>query len=154
MYDLVELMDRVVAMQKEAVQGCDASPDWNHTQEAFPYWINRIASMVADPTMETQPIDRYVVLMRFVIGHLTENYLGLDAQIAYQAIPQVLSFFRGHSGFTSLAYPERMDFLIDAQAEITALPNGVAYFQHNGMGGIQFGFEMTLEAPLISDDIP
>lgn len=150
MYSMIELLDRLVAMQKQAVIGSDAVPSYLYAQESFPYWINRWAGLVVevDNVSEHIVIDRHTVAMRLVIAHYNEGYQGEPESRVYAALPDVLSYFSSNPGLTSLEYPDEADWLVEPQAEIISAPAGLAVFQNSGAGANQVGVEFLIEIPV------
>lgn len=139
-----ELLQRVAAMQLEAMTSigvkADAKPYFYHTQDDFPYFTNRIAANPrTDNGAEDFDFNTPTVVMRLVVGHLTEGYRGEVETRLYEWGPVVSTWFQEHMWLTSAAFPERMDNL-----SITRLTDngGLRAFQDSGIDATQVGREI------------
>lgn len=143
---MTELLDRVVALQKEAMKcldvNADAVPYFWHTQEAFPYFTNRIAATpVNNDGSEDTDLNQPLVIMRLVAAHLTEGYRGQSERKLYEWLPPLKTYFQQRLWLTSRAYPDRMDNLL--QVRVTD-GGGVRVFQDSGINAMQVGAELQL----------
>lgn len=145
-----ELLNRVVALELEAMASvgikADAKPYFFHTNEGFPYFTNRIASnLISDDLSEVEDINKPLVIMRLIVGHLTEGYKGQPESKLYEYGPLVKSYIQNRSDFLQCAtapYNTRMDGLryckiIDA--------GGFRIFEDSGIGARQVGRELQLQ---------
>lgn len=146
--DLVELLDRVVLLEKEALAALtptvtsDAVPYFLHTQEDFPYWTNRIGASTFEGNSEVFDGDTYTVIMRLVIGHHTEDYVGNVEGRLYTWIPQIKNFLNRRDGLQcATTYTDHMDGLQFARVTNTV---GFREFQNAGISTMQLGTEFTL----------
>jgi len=151
-YDLGEVMDRLLAMEKEAVPDSGGKEYWPYSQDALPYWMNRINGMTVDPLSADTVIDRWTMSALLVIDHLTANYEGVTFVEAYDIIPAVLQFFDDNPLLTSTAYPDEMLFVFPDEdtrgAHITGLPSGTRTVLNSGTGTRQVVLEFTISVPL------
>lgn len=143
---LTELLDRVVSMQKEALASIsvtgDAKPFFFHSQESFPYFTNRIAdNPISDDGSADIDLNQSVLIMRFVIAHITAGYKGEKERTLYEWLPVVKTWFNEHEWLTSVAYPVRMDNL--QQARIVN-NGGIRAFENTGIAATQIGAELQL----------
>jgi hypothetical protein len=121
----------------------DAVPYFYHVQESFPYFTNRIAdNRITDDGSEDVDLDNPLVIMRFVVAHLTEGYRGEPEGKLYTWLPTIKTYFNEHMWLQSAAYPDRMDNLQSAR-----IVNGgsVRPMQNDGVGAIQIAAEIQLQ---------
>lgn len=143
----VELLQRVAALEIEALAAlttpvtADAKPYFIHTQESFPYFTNRIGGDDIGSDSHDFDRDEITVVMRLVIGHTTEGYVGEPETNLYTYIPKVKEYFNERELLQSAAYPVAMISLLDAR--ITG-HNGFRIFQNTGLSANQVGTEFTL----------
>lgn len=144
-----ELLARVVALQKEAMDSisvrADAVPYFFHTQEAFPYFTNRIAANpVTDEGSEDLDVNRPLVIMRLIVGHITEGYRGQPQGKLYEWGPVIKTYFQARMWLQTASgpYAERMDDLIAARVIDSG---GFRQFQDSGVGAITVGREFQLQ---------
>lgn len=153
-YDMTEAMNRLVAMEKEALGvTADAVTYWPHQQESFPYWWNRLTNMQVDTTISAEfDFDIWTVQAGLVIGHVMSGYKGERAQDAYGYIPKILSYFDQHPDMTdTTTYLTPFRYLwLDAGygLALTGIPGGFAATDNSGSGATQhvllFEFTMPL----------
>jgi hypothetical protein len=144
-----ELLARVVALQKEAMTSinvrADAVPFFFHTQEDFPYFTNRIAAnAVTDEGSEDLDVNRPLIIMRLIVGHVTEGYRGQPEAKLYEWGPVVKSYFQARMWLQTATgpYAERMDELKLARV----IDNGgFRHFQDSGVAATQVGREIQLQ---------
>jgi len=151
-YDLGEVMDRLLAMEKEVVPG-EGVVYWPEKFDTFPYWMNRINGMTVEPLSADTVIDRWVMSALLVIDHMTANYVGTVFKVAQETyIPAVLQFFDDNPLLTSAAYPDEMLFVFPDEdtrgAHITGLPSGTRTVLNTGIGVKQVVLEFTISVPL------
>lgn len=144
--DLTSAFTRVVAMQKEIMtdlgETADAVPYFYHVQESFPYWTNRISNiLIEDDGSEDFDRDTYIIVMRLIIGHLTEAFHGeVDAKL-YNWIPEIIYFFNAREGLQSDSDTTWLNNLI--RARVTSCI-GFQIFQDSGLQVNQIGTEFNL----------
>jgi hypothetical protein len=142
-----ELLNRVTAVQ--AAWGTansvtvDAVPFFYHTQEAFPYFTNRVSNVdVGDDGSEDFDRDTYTVTMRLVVGHLTSGYDGAMETNLYTWMPTIKTYFNQREWLQSAGtYAAAMNSLI--RARITAM-SGLRVFDNAGISALQVACEFTL----------
>lgn len=149
-----ELLNRVVALELEAMASinvrCDAKGFFYWTQESFPYFTNRIASNgVADDGSEVFDINRPLVIMRLIVGHITEGYKGEPESKLYEWGPIVKAYIQNRSDFLECAnapYNTRMDGLRYCKV----IDNGgFRIFEDSGLGTKQVGRELQLQCEFV-----
>ena len=154
---LTEILDRVVAIQLEAMtaQGvtADAAPYFFYTGEGFPYFSNRINDIGVSGYIdgqEAEDIDQNTVfvVMRFVVGHLTSGVRGERESDLYEYIPGIKTYFQEREMLQSAAYPVEMVGLLGG-ARIVPSGGALRVFQNAGIPVIQVGTELTLRVPCI-----
>lgn len=143
----VELLARVAALEIEALAAlsptvvADAKPYFLHTQEAFPYFTNRMGGDSVGSDSHDFDRDEITVIMRLVIGHVTEGYQGEPETNLYTWMPQVKEYINERELLQSNTYPTAMISLLDAR--VTG-HNGFRVFQNTGLSATQVGTEFTL----------
>lgn len=144
---LNELLLRVVALEKEAMLNievnADAVPRFNYTGESFPYFINRIADTpILNDGSEVLDFNSPLVIMRLVIGHITEGYKGEPEAKLYEYLPPIKTYIQSRTNWlSSIEYPARMDGL--QSARITNA-GGLRIFEDTGIASRQVGAELQL----------
>ena len=152
---LSDIMDRLAAMEKEALSAFYADADdvgvldWPDQQTVFPYWTNRVGPY--DLTFEygeDVPTDNFTVLMRLVGGHVGEGYEGEPQSNLHQWILAVMNFFEDRPFLTSASYATDFDF-VDPLGALLMSHTGVVVFQNAGTLASQLGCEFTLTLPAL-----
>lgn len=146
---MTELLNRVVAMQKEVMASltppvrADAVPRFYYTGEAFPYFTNRIADTpIGDDGSEDTDLNQPVVIMRLVVGHITEGYKGQPEARLYEWLPVIKTWFNERMWLQSAAYPLRMDNLQSARVTNNG---GLRVFENAGIAAQQVGAEIQFQ---------
>lgn len=147
---LNELMDRVVALQLEALTGYNvaAKPFFFWWQETFPYFINRLGRNEPQGIAEDMNTDVYFVQMRMVVGHLNEGMPGDvdDKYLTY--VPLVTNKFARNVQLNSAGtYQAPMDILSPLGARIIAFTGLTVFFPNLGFKTTHIGCEWTLRCP-------
>jgi hypothetical protein len=138
---LTELLNRVVALQKEAMTSigisADAVPYFWHAQESFPYFTNRIADLsVSGDGSEDIDFNQPTVIMRLVVAHISEGYRGQAEQKLYEYLPVVKTYIQQRSNWLQTdagLYVTRMDGL--QSARITN-GGGLRILENTGVGNV------------------
>ena len=143
---LNDLLDRVVALEKEAMTSmnvkADAVPRFYYVGEGFPYFTNRIADTpISDDGSEEVDLHSPLVIMRLVVGHITEGYKGQPEAKLYTWLPAIKTYFNERMWLTSETYPDRMGYL--QSARITN-GGGLRVFENAGIAAMQVGAEIQL----------
>lgn len=144
---LNDLLDRVVALEKEAMASlsinADAVPYFNYPGSGFPYFTNRIADTpVTGDGSEDIDFNNPTVTMRFVVGHATEGYKGEIESTLYSYLPTIKTYIQRRSNWLqSVTFPTRMDGLQSARI-VNA--GGLRIFQNEGINSTQIGAELQL----------
>lgn len=145
-----ELLARVAALEIEAMASigvnADAKPYALHTQEAFPYFTNRISSnVIGDDGSEVEDFNRPLVVVRLVIGHVTEGYKGQPESKLYEWGPVIKTYIQQRTNWLKTAtapYTTRMDNLQSARIIDSG---GFRIFDNSGIGVSQVGREFQLQ---------
>lgn len=158
---LDDALDRVVAMQKEAMESItagkfDAVPYWPYFQNDFPYMTNRHGAMSVDYTKYAPDIEDNpeTIAMRLVVDHLNADYEGgvparcLDYYIA------IRDYFRSHSdlntdGSTYGDYTSIPDYLDPDTGAYIVSHTGLVVFTNSGLLTPQLGYEFALAIPFM-----
>lgn len=149
--DYNELLARVIATAKEALAAlspavtADGVPYFLYTQEAFPYFTARVGADEVSYDSHDFDRDTLTVILRLVIGHVTENYIGEPENILYDYIPQVKLYMNDHELLQSAAYPTAMVGLLEARCTSHI---GFRVFQNAGISAQQVGTEFTITCEL------
>lgn len=143
---LNDLLERVVALEKEAMTSmdvkADAVPQFYHAQEAFPYFTNRIADIpISDDGSEDVDLNSPLVIMRLVVGHITEGYKGQPEAKLYTWLPVIKIYFNERMWLTSEKYPDKMAGLQSARV---VNGGGLRVFENAGIAAMQVGAEIQL----------
>lgn len=145
-----ELLARMVALEIEALASigvpADAKPYFFHTQEAFPYFTNRIAANgVTDDGSEVFDINNPLIIMRLVVGHVTEGYKGEPESNLYEWGPVVKTYIQSCQWLQSAAYPDRMNRLFIGHVSDNG---GFRVFENSGIGVQQVGRELQYQCSI------
>lgn len=154
MSEISDMLDRIVAMQKEAVTGCDSVPFWPYQQESFPYFTNRLGSttigdrQAGSGAAEDIEARLYSVSMQFVVGHITSGYEGERQDELYDWVELIQDFFMENPMLTSTAFPTEPDFLL-YEAELTG-HTGLIVISNAGLSTQQLSVLFTLTVPFVA----
>jgi hypothetical protein len=157
---LDDALDRVVAMQKEAMSALttgafDSVPYWPYQQESFPYMSNRHGGMSIDYTKYAPDVesDPEVILMRLVVAHVTGGYKGEKPALALDYYIAIREYFREHSNLTTDGglYTSPPDYLDPETGAYISSHTGLVVFSNSGLLTPQLGYEFTLQIPYIQE---
>lgn len=140
-------IDRMVELQIASLATlsitADAVPYFFHTQEAFPYWTNRVGTITI-PYIggggEDLDTPTYTVISRLVIAHLTADYVGINEDKLKTWIPVIIRYFHARPWLETATQTSGLDQLLFAR--ITDC-TGFRVFQSSGAGASQVGCEFT-----------
>ena len=144
--NLDSAIDRMVALEIEALAAlsptvvCDALPYFFHTQEAFPYWTNRIGPLQIEDQGEDYDRPIYNIISRLVIGHLTDDYDGQNEDKLKIWIPQIVTYFHQHPRLQTATLNTGLSQIVEAR--ITSA-TGLRVLQSAGISTLQIGCEFT-----------
>lgn len=156
---LDDALDRIVAMQKEAMASItggkfDAVPYWPYFQNDFPYMTNRHGAMTVDYTKYAPDIEDNpeTIAMRLVVAHITSGYKGEKPALALDYYIAIRNYFRTHSDLVTdgtiygdyTSYPDYLD--PDTGAYIVS-HTGLVVFANSGLPDMQLGYEFALSIP-------
>jgi len=148
---LLDAMQRIQAIQLEAVPDADAVTYWPYTQETFPYFTNRLAQTEHGELSEDVEEREYTVAMRLIVGHWQSGYAGNRIEEIYRYVPAIEDAFAGVAEtLVSTSYPDPAIYLHPNGVNITR-HTGVVVFTNSGMGFQQVGVEFTLNLPMLRD---
>lgn len=146
---LNELLARVVLLQKEAMASigvtADAVPRFNHVQESFPYFTNRIADIpISDNGSHDEDVNSPIIAMRLVVSHLTEGYRGEPEARLYTWLPAIKTYFNQRMWLQTASgiYTARMENLQSARVINNG---GLRVFENAGIAAQQVGAEIQLQ---------
>jgi hypothetical protein len=151
---LQSALERLCAIEKEALAdltptvAADAVPCMIHTQEAFPYFTHRSGALVIES--DSHDLDDYEVeiIVRLVVGHLTDGYRGQPESTLYTYLPVVIEAINARELLQSDTYPAALDGLVGARV-ISA--RGLAIFETAGVQARQVGTEITVVCTFADD---
>ena len=148
---LDDALDRLVIFEKAAWaalypgESCDAVPRFFHTQEAFPYWTNRVGPWTNDDDGEDFDVLRVTILARLVLGHVTSGYQGENEERLADFIPYFLGYMADRNTLITNTdagtSPNPLQYLIEARVE---RGTGYAAFMNTGLPVVQAGTEFTI----------
>lgn len=159
---LNDALARLVAVEKEAITGCDAVPYFLHNQENFPYFVNRVVSDSIEQDSEEYDVRTYTVLARLYAGYVTQDYVGnLETQV-YDWIVACENRFNDQDDLrpflTSAAYPNALDGMHDLGMRCTDTQVIVTQNAGIGVGGnaalimaVEFTLEIPFHIPVLED---
>ena len=148
--DLTELKARACAIEKEAFltlstpKRIDAFPYYFVTSEALPYTTHRIQGLPVDhaDNNESEQFPNPRLVIRVVVGHLTDKYKGENDAIIDTYIALLLPYFGKRKWFQCAAYPAPLDELIYSEVVDAG---GFMVFDNRGFAGTsQVGFELVI----------
>jgi hypothetical protein len=152
-----EAMNRLSAMVKEAVASEYTDVDvrfWPYQQEGpFPYFTKRLGGMTRDPSERSEEIDlyTYTILLRMVVGHITEGYTGEIQDNTHVLIGLIEDYLRQHpmmstdaGTFAEDGGPDYLQIQMILESH-----TGVVVFANSGIGAMEIGCEFTLRLPYL-----
>lgn len=158
---ITDALDRVVAMQKEAMESVtggqfDSVPYWPYFQNDFPYMTNRHGPMTVDytkyaPDIEDNPEQ---ILMRLVVHHIDAGYQGEIPAKALDYYSAIRDYFRSHSdlqtdGSTYGQFTDIPDYLDPDTGAYIVSHTGLVVFTNSGLLTPQLGYEFALSIPFM-----
>lgn len=151
---LQEALERLAAIEVEALAdltpavSADAVPYMIHSQEAFPYFTNRVGAMTIEP--DSHDIDTYDVdlIARLVVGHLTDGYHGQPESQLYTYLPALIEAINARELLQSDAYPVALLGLVGARVTDSS---GLRIFETAGLQTRQVGTEITVVCTFADD---
>lgn len=146
--DAQALMDRVAALETEAMAvlstpvTAEATDHFFYVQGSTPYFVNRLGEIVVEGDSEDFDLYTYDVVMRLIIGQITQGYQGEPENQLQTYIPQIIRYFNERELLQSVTYPTGLDNL--HRARVVAC-SGLQVFRHTGATEtLQVGTEWTL----------
>lgn len=147
-------LDRLAAIEVEALAdltptvAADAKAYMIHSQEAFPYFTNRVGVISIEP--DSHDIDDYEVeiIARLVVGHLTDGYRGQPESALYTYLPAVIEAINARELLQSDSYPAALDGLVGARVTGSS---GLRIFETAGIQARQVGTEITVVCTFADD---
>lgn len=143
--DFNDLLVRAVAICVETVGG-EGVPYWFYSQEAFPFFVARIANIEWDTEAEDpEDIDGYEfdVIIRHVTGNRTEGIPGEAERKLNTQAPLVIAALLSRTLLQSETYPNPPDWLESATLQPTP---GMTIADASAIGGagLQICIDYTL----------
>lgn len=137
-------IDRIVELQIEALAAigvsADAKPYFYHTQESFPYFTNRVGQLVFEDNEDDFDEPTYAVVARMVIGHVTQDYSGMNEDKLKLWIPQYITYFHARPWLGTTTANRGLNSLVRARISGST---GFRVFQTVGIQALQVGCEFT-----------
>lgn len=130
---LNQALTRVAGMLEEAVPGSKAVPYFYYAQSQFPYFTMRVAAYAPHIDSEQLEYRPYVLIIRYVMAHLTDPPNGSAEQLMYENLPVIESFFAQRLGLQDTAHPEPLDepggnWALDTTGTYITLSQGLTEF--------------------------
>jgi len=88
-----DLKKRCGAIQTTAISGSTSLPYFMTHGATFPYWTNRLGPANTDWDSDQMQTETRTILMRLVIGHITQNYDGQTEDLLGDYIDAVYDAF-------------------------------------------------------------
>lgn len=153
--DIGEMVLRGAAIVQETFPAADVSTDPFFAGESFPYFVVRAGAITFDTVTadeETEEYDQVTInlIIRHVIGHITQGYRGETAVSMYSQAGQLMEAFRNHDLLQSAAYPAAMLYIDQAQFISGA---GFAVIESSGVGVLQVGTEHTIRVEFTYENV-
>lgn len=142
--DLDAAIDRMVEIEIAVMATlsitADAKPYFFHTQEGFPYWVNRVGTVTIGGASEDIDEPVYTVISRLVVSHLTADYAGNNEDKLKTWIPPIIRYFHARPWLETATQTNGLANL--KFARITDC-TGFRVFQAVGIDTPQIGCEFT-----------
>lgn len=109
------VIDRIVALEPLAIAevkaGTFATKEWGFRNAEFPYWANRISSLVETPRRDkyTMGIEAKLIVAHVAAGTVDDG-TGTPLDLAWQYVPEMMNYFTeirttlAPSGFAEVDY--------------------------------------------------
>lgn len=146
---------RLIAMCEEAVTNSKAYDDPFKVPEDIPtagYWTIIMApfapALISDD-LATRP---YVFDLQYIIGHVTEGYIGQPVALLYANEPKILNYFQHpkRRRLLSTTYLTDAPYVAPLGTTFTRSA-GVGLIQRSGIGVRPFGTIFTITVPVVID---
>lgn len=138
--DIQALLQRVSDLQKAALN-FDSVPFFIYTQGTLPYWTNRVGPITVGGDSEDFDLHTYDILMRLIIGHVTEGVQGERESDLYSYIPRIIDYFNSRALLMDDTFTVELLDLKDARVVDC---RGFSIFAQAGLSTQQIGTEFTL----------
>lgn len=144
---LQNVFERLAAIEVEALANlptpvtADAKPYAIWQQEAFPYFTNRLAPISIESDSHDLDLYEVEIVVRLVIGHVTEGYRGQSDERLNTYIPAVIGAINALELLQSALYPAALDGLVGARCTGCA---GLRVYDSAGIQARQMGTEFTV----------
>jgi hypothetical protein len=143
--DIGEMVLRGAAIIQEVFPNAEVSTDPLFAGETFPYFVVRAGAITDGVTAddESEELDGITVnmIVRHVIGHITQGYRGETAVEMYSEVGLLLNTFHSRDLLQSATYPEAMLHIDEARFVSGA---GFAVIESSGIGVMQVGTEHVI----------
>lgn len=146
---LTDIMQRLVAMQRECITGADASLNPLHIQESYPYFVNTLGDGVFETPGYELARRTYTITIEYVLGQATEGYTDEVIRRMYEDEPTILDYFQKRPGLQSVSYPTRADYLDPVLTEFTRAGGVGRFLRRGGIGVEVIGTIFQLRAGVI-----
>lgn len=157
--DIAGCMDRIVALQKEAMAAltpsisADARSFYWYSQERFPYFTNRISNITLETGTggdedygEEEEAAQYDIIMRLVVNHVTAGVKGEYEDKLSTYIPHLITYFNARELLQSATY---LTPPVNLQRARIIASTGLAFFTELGI--TQLGAEFTLRLEFVEN---
>ena len=150
--DVNAMLLRLTAIEKAGLLALstpvtsDAVPRFFHTQEAFPYWTNRLSGFTTeageDNYGEGIEVYTYDVTARCVLGHTTGGYNGEYEEALQVYFPHMVEYIDARELLQSVDYPAALLHIRRARVS-----GGTPFAIFSGVLNVsQVGFEIVIRA--------
>ncbi len=147
MIDVQSALDRLCAIEILALaalspaQSADARGYMIHQQESFPYFTHRVGNMTLDSDSHDFDVYEVEIVIRLVVGHLTDGYRGQPEGRLYTYIPALIEAINARELLQSPAYKTALAGLVEARVSACS---GLRIFETAGIQARQVGTEITV----------
>ncbi len=146
MYDLAAALERITLMQKAALPATKAAfAQFWRLAPNFPYWTNRLGPLRVAYDGEPDQTHTWQVVMRLVIGHLTQDYEGALEGRLPGWLQDTVAYFQARPQLRRDYTDAELLYLSPLGASVVGV-TGYRAFVRIGESS-QIGAEITLEVP-------
>lgn len=149
-----QILERLVAIELETLASLtphgtiDAKPYSIYQQESFPYLTQRAGNTQVTPDSEDRDVYEVDVMIRIVIGHVTQGYAGESEQLLYDLEAALMHAINERELLQSAAYPVALTGLTSARAEGST---GMVIVDQAGIQARQVGAQITVTVTYTDD---
>lgn len=144
---LLDTINRLVAIEKEAIANSDAWAAQTIVQEGFPYFTHHYQGCSVETNSQDYYRYTHHIDIIFHLGKLTQGYLSLIEQSLWSDISVIIEYISSRIRLQSAAYPAIMTD-IDPMGVIVTNVGPYQPVEWGGVGTQTVGITISIDVPI------